>query len=59
MVSTPKCSPKSVCSRVAAVLQRKLLVDGQIGVVVGGEGHGAVGHGVTPISAWRMLVRRW
>ena len=41
MVSTPKCSPKSSCSRVAAVRQGELLVDGQVAAcVVRGEGHG-------------------
>ena len=44
MVSTPKCSPNSSCSLLARVSQRELLVDGQIGVVVGGQGDGTVGH---------------
>ena len=44
MVSTPKCSAKSRCSRVAAVRSREPLVDGQIGVVMVREGDGAFGH---------------
>ncbi len=44
MVSTPKCSPNSVVQPGGRGPQRELLVDGQIGVVVGGQGDGTVGH---------------
>ena len=44
MVSTPKCSPNSVVQSGGCGAQRESLVDGQIGMVVGGQGDGAVGH---------------
>ena len=44
MVSTPKCSLKSVVQSRGCRLQGELLVDGQIGVVVDGVGHRAFGH---------------